>query len=125
MSIWHYLSSTLTVSLSEAHFPLTVAFSSTSRSSSFSTHGFLLTHLFSVFISQPFFAFFTLKQISPAFVITSEKHPGYPVAEAMQAMRPVMQKQMDKVRQQVEQQVAELKKEYKAGQAKKAAPVSN
>lgn len=47
------------------------------------------------------------------------------VAEAMQAMRPVMQKQMDRVRQQIEQQVAELKKEYKASQAKKAAPVSN
>jgi uncharacterized protein len=47
------------------------------------------------------------------------------VAEAMQVMRPVMQKQMDKVRQQIEQQVVQLKKEYKAGQAKKAAPVSN
>ena len=48
------------------------------------------------------------------------------MAEAMQAMRPVMQKQMESMRLRVEQEVAQLKKEYKDKQCKSAAsPVSN
>ena len=47
------------------------------------------------------------------------------MAEAMQAMRPLLQKRTELMKQQIEQQVAELKKEYKAGQPKKAEPVSN
>jgi hypothetical protein len=47
-------------------------------------------------------------------------------AEAMQALRPVMQKHMETMKQQLEQEVAQLKKEYKNGQGKPAAPpVSN
>ena len=48
------------------------------------------------------------------------------MAEAMQATRPVMQKQMETVKQQLEQEVAQLKKEYKNGQGKPAnPPISN
>jgi hypothetical protein len=47
------------------------------------------------------------------------------MAEAMQAMRPIMEKQMDGMRQKVEQEVAQLKKEQDEAQSKKAAPVSN
>ena len=47
------------------------------------------------------------------------------MAESMQAMRPVMLKHIDSMKQNVDQQLAELKKEYKLGQAKKAQPVSN
>ena len=48
------------------------------------------------------------------------------MAEAMQAMRPVMQKHTEEMRHRLEQQVAELKKEYKDGQGKTTqAPVSN
>jgi len=48
------------------------------------------------------------------------------MAEAMQAMRPVMQKHMEGMRQQVEQEVAQLKKEFKDKQGKTAgSPVSN
>ncbi len=47
------------------------------------------------------------------------------MAEAMQAMRPVMLKHMGSVQQHIDQQVAELKKQYKDGQVKKAEPVSN
>jgi uncharacterized protein len=46
-------------------------------------------------------------------------------ADAMQALRPIMEKQMDGMRQRVEQEVAELKKEYEGGQDKKTAPVAN
>ena len=47
------------------------------------------------------------------------------MAESMQAMRPVMLKHTDSMKQNVDQQLAELENEYKVGQAKKAAPVSN
>jgi hypothetical protein len=47
------------------------------------------------------------------------------MAESMQAMRPVMLKHIDSMKQNVDQQLAELEKEYKVGQAKKAEPVSN
>jgi hypothetical protein len=48
------------------------------------------------------------------------------MAEAMQAMRPVMQKHMEGMRQQVEHEVAQLKKEFKDKQGKTAgSPVSN
>jgi hypothetical protein len=47
------------------------------------------------------------------------------MAEAMQAMRPVMLRRMDSMKQNVDQQLAELKKEYKVGQTKKVEPVSN
>ncbi len=44
------------------------------------------------------------------------------MAEAMQAMRPVMQKFMEEMKQRLGQEVAQLKKEYKNGQGKPAAP---
>ena len=47
------------------------------------------------------------------------------MAESTQAMRPVMLKHIDSMKQNVDQQLAELEKEYKVGQAKKAEPVSN
>jgi hypothetical protein len=48
------------------------------------------------------------------------------MAEAMQAMRPVMERYMETTKQQIEQEVAQLKKEHKNGQGKPAAPpVSN
>lgn len=47
------------------------------------------------------------------------------MGEAMQAMRPVMEKRMESMKQQIDQQTAQLKKQYKDGQAKKAEPVSN
>ena len=47
------------------------------------------------------------------------------MAESMQAMRPVMLEHIDSMKQNVDQQLAELEKEYKVGQAKKAEPVSN
>jgi hypothetical protein len=47
------------------------------------------------------------------------------MAESMQAMRPVMLEHIDSIKQNVDQQLAELEKEYKVGQAKKAEPVSN
>jgi len=47
------------------------------------------------------------------------------MAESMQAMRPIMLKHIDTMKQNVDQQLAELKREYKVGQAKKAEPVSN
>jgi uncharacterized protein len=48
------------------------------------------------------------------------------MAEAMQAMRPVMQKHTEEMKQRLEQQVAQLKREYKEGQSKTTQPpVSN
>ena len=47
------------------------------------------------------------------------------MGEAMQAMQPVMQKQMESMRQQIDQQTAQLKKEYQDGHSKKAEPLSN
>jgi uncharacterized protein len=47
------------------------------------------------------------------------------MAESMQVMRPVMLKHIDSMKQNADQQLAELEKEYKVGQAKKAQPVSN
>jgi len=47
------------------------------------------------------------------------------MGEAMQAMMPVMQKQMQGVTERMQQQVAEMMKDSKAGQPKKAEPVSN
>jgi uncharacterized protein len=48
------------------------------------------------------------------------------MAEAMQAMRPVVEKHMETMKQQLEQEVVQLKKEYKNGPNKPAAPpVSN
>jgi hypothetical protein len=47
------------------------------------------------------------------------------MAESTQAMRPVMLKHIDSMKQNVDQQLAELEKEYKVGQAKKAEPISN
>lgn len=46
-------------------------------------------------------------------------------AEAMQVLRPIMEKQMEGMRQRVEQEVAQLKKEQEDAQSKKTAPVSN
>jgi hypothetical protein len=48
------------------------------------------------------------------------------MAEAMQAMRPVLQKHMEGMKQRLEQEVAQLKKEYKDKQGKTTeSPVSN
>jgi len=48
------------------------------------------------------------------------------MSESMQAIRPVMEKHMEAMRQQLELEVAQLKKEYKNGEGKPAAPpVSN
>jgi uncharacterized protein len=47
------------------------------------------------------------------------------MTEAMQALRPIMEKQMEGLRQRVEQEVAQLKKEQAEAQSKKPAPVSN
>ncbi len=47
------------------------------------------------------------------------------MAEAMQAMRPLMQKRIETMKQQIDLQVAELQQESKDGKAKKAEPVSN
>jgi hypothetical protein len=48
------------------------------------------------------------------------------MAEAMQAMRPVLQKHMEGMRQKLELEVAQLKKEYKDGQGKTTqSPISN
>jgi uncharacterized protein len=48
------------------------------------------------------------------------------MAESMQAIRPVMEKHMEAMKQQLELEVAQLKKEYKNGQGRPSAPpVSN
>jgi hypothetical protein len=47
------------------------------------------------------------------------------MAEGMQAMRPIMEKHMETMRQQIQQQVAELKKEQNRGRATKPERLSN
>src|SRR5579863_878759 len=77
MSIRQVLSRTLATSLSTVHFPLTLAFSSTSQFSPLLTHRISLTPLFSMSAFPSFCTFFTLEQISPVFPITSQKTLGY------------------------------------------------
>ena len=47
------------------------------------------------------------------------------MGEAMQATMPIMQKQLQGMTERMQQQIAEITKESKHGQAKKAEPVSN